>query len=282
MLPDPLIHHIVATEPGFPIALSAIRQPVTQLWYRGRLPDGNRPSLAIVGGRAASLAGCAAASQIAAAAVEAGYEVVSGGALGIDAAAHQGALDAGGPTYAVLGCGVDVVYPDRHVDLFASIVQQGGLLAEYPPGTEPRRGQFPVRNRIVAALAEVVVVVEAHVKSGALITARLAGTMGRRVLAVPGSAGAEGLLASGAAGVVTGGGDLRRALSGAPPPARPVPLHLTPVLTALALGGAAPAEIARRLGLSLPATLALIAEAELDGWVRRRPGGTYEVRHASA
>ena len=112
------------------------------------------------GARAASAAGCERARDWPRRSGRQGFAVVSGGAFGIDAAAHEGALDAGAATYAVLGCGVDVVYPDRH-GLFDGSPPRGGLLSEYPPGTPPRPGQFPARNRLIAALAEAVIVVEA-------------------------------------------------------------------------------------------------------------------------
>jgi DNA processing protein len=191
-------------------------------------------------------------------------------------------MDEGGSTFAVLGCGIDVVYPDRHGPLFAEIAVAGGLLTEFPPGTPPKGTQFPSRNRIVAALAETVIVVEANFASGALVTARLALAMGRRLLAVPGSAGTEALLADGRAQPVAGGADLRRALAGEAPPARDVPASIAPLLAAMGGGAARPAlEVAQRLGVALPAALALISEAELDGWVRRRPGGKFEVTRDS-
>ncbi len=180
-----------ASHADFPDVLRRIARPVAALWYRGQLPDPTRPLLAIVGARAASRAGCRRTQGLAAMASEHGHTIVSGGALGIDAAAHRGALEAGAPTFAVLGCGVDVVYPDRHAGLFAEIAATGGLLSEFPPGTPPRGKQFPSRNRIVAALAEAVLVVEAQAASGALVTARLAMAMGRPLLAVPGSAGTD-------------------------------------------------------------------------------------------
>src|SRR5579862_1157017 len=177
----PLFFSVEANAPTFPAALRQLSRPPAALWFKGRLPYGDEPLVALVGSRAASGAGCRRAEQLAAAAVGAGYGVVSGGALGIDAAAHQGALASGGATFAVLGCGVDVVYPDRHGPLFGEIGRSGGLLTEYAPGTPPRAGQFPVRNRLVAALAEATIVVEAKRASGALITARLARALGRRL-----------------------------------------------------------------------------------------------------
>lgn len=265
-----------ASDPDFPDVLRRIARPVAALWYRGQLPDPirHRHLLAIVGARAASRTGCRRTEELAAAASAQGHTIVSGGALGIDAAAHRGALDAGAPTFAVLGCGVDVVYPDRHTGLFAEIVASGGLLSEFPPGTPPRGKQFPSRNRIVAALAQTVLVVEAQARSGALVTARLAVAMGRSLLAVPGSAGTDGLIASGKARPVCDEAELLSALAGEPRKPMPVPTELLPLFRALA-GGAPAIEIARRLSLSLPAALALLSEAELGGWIRKGPGGVF-------
>jgi DNA processing protein len=267
--------------PTFPAALRQLSRPPTSLWTTGRLPRSDERLLAIVGARAASLAGCALAERLAAAAVRAGYGVVSGGALGIDAAAHRGALAAGGVTFAVLGCGVDVVYPDRHGPLFADVVRAGGLLSEYPPGTPPRPGQFPVRNRLVAALAEATIVVEAQPASGALITARLARGLGRRVLAVPGSAGCDELVATGAALALDDARALPERLAGVAPAAPEVPAALAPLVRALRAGAAAPIDLALRMGATLPEVLAGLAEAELCGWARRLPGGRFEVLRAN-
>ena len=267
--------------PTFPTALRQLSRPPARLWCVGRLPQASERLLAIVGARAASLAGCALAERLAATAVRAGFGVVSGGALGIDAAAHRGALGAGGVTFAVLGCGVDVVYPDRHGPLFAELAGTGGLLSEYAPGTPPRSGQFPVRNRIVAALGEVTLVVEAKQASGALITARLARKLGRRVLAVPGSAGCDDLIASGAALSIEDERALPDRLAGVEPPVAVVPAALAPLVGALRAGAAAPIDLALRMGATLPQVLAGLAEAELSGWARRLPGGRFEVLRAN-
>ena len=269
---------ILTGEPEFPGVLARMPSPARVLWVRGRLPDPTQPALSIVGARAGTVGGCRLAAELAGAAVCRGYAIVSGGALGIDAAAHRGALESGGATFAVLGCGVDVVYPDRHATLFTNIAATGGLLSEYPPGTPPRGGHFPVRNRIVAALAETVLVVEAKLASGALVTARLASKLGRRLYAVPGSAGTDGLIAAGQARIVRDAAELGRALAGeaAPAPAAPPP-RFGKLVVALDRGEAGAAELGRRLALALPATLALIAEAELGGWIVRRPGGLYGI-----
>jgi len=207
-------------------------------------------------------------------AAQRGYTIVSGGALGIDAAAHRGALDAGAATFAVLGCGVDVVYPDRHAALFAEIATAGGLLSEFPLGTPPRGRQFPARNRIVAALAGSVLVVEAQAASGALVTARLAIGMGRPLLAVPGTPGTDQLVATGKARPVRDGAELLAALAGERRPAASPPPELRRLLEALA-GGATAVEVARRLALPIPAALALLSEAELGGWILRGAGGVF-------
>jgi DNA processing protein len=207
--------------------------------------------------------------------------VISGGALGIDAAAHEGALAAGGRTYAVLGCGVDVVYPDRHARLFADIpARGGGLLSELPPGEPPRARQFPSRNRLIVALAEAVLVIEAASRSGALITARQARKSGRRLLAVPGSDGTDELIGAGAVAVTTLA-DVDDALAGRPTAPRPaLPQRHAALITALAAGPATPASLATLLGLPLPRVMGLLTEAELEGRVRRAGGSHYEVRGA--
>lgn len=193
-------------EPGGPARLHALAQELPSLrllkgplWLRGEAAVlQRRPAVTIVGSRAASAAGLALAQAAAAAVAERGGLVISGGALGIDAAAHGGALAASGATCAVLGCGVDVAYPQRHAGLFARIREQGCLLSSYAPGSPPIKWHFPERNELMAALADVVVVVEADVDSGSLITVEHARRHGRVVAAFAGSPGTDAVLASGA------------------------------------------------------------------------------------
>jgi DNA processing protein len=170
----------------WPTRLAHLESPPRGLWQLGAIGV-TAPSVAIVGSRRATFAGVEIASSIARELGSAGIQVVSGMALGIDAAAHTGALDAGGSTIAVLGCGIDICYPPRHIALRARIVDAGALISEEPAGTPPFKSNFPKRNRIIAALAQAVVVVEATERSGALSTARWAADLGREVLAVPGS-----------------------------------------------------------------------------------------------
>jgi DNA processing protein len=173
-------------------------------------------AVAIVGARAASGHAMVLARELARQVAAAGGSIISGGAVGIDAAAHRGAIDAGGHTAAVMACGLDIVYPERHRPLFGDILAAGGaLVSPYQPGTQPRRGQFVARNAVVAGLADAVVVVEADTGSGALHTASAARMLGRVVGAVPGSPGCERLLARGDA-VVVDLVDLQAALAGRP------------------------------------------------------------------
>jgi DNA processing protein len=271
---------VARVDGGYPSQLHDLPVPPSCLWVVGRLPTVHKRLVAIVGARAATGAGCARTRELAADLGRRSVAVVSGGAFGIDAAAHEGALAAHAPTFAVLGCGTDIAYPDRHQDLFARIAGAGGLLSEYPPGTPPRRGQFPARNRIIAALAEAVIVTEAAVRSGALITARLAQELGRLLLAVPGSPGTDALVRHGQALPVGTADDVLAALSGELPLAAPVTREPEPqdaLLAALLRGFDTPALLCQRLSLPLPALLARLAEAELDGLVRRRGGDSYEV-----
>jgi DNA processing protein len=171
----------------YPPLLAQISNPPKQVWIRGDSSVCDKTAVAIVGARAASREGKAVAMQIAADLARAGVIVVSGMARGIDSAAHQGALDGGGKTVAVLGTGIDVVYPAENADLAEHIAANGALLSEFPPGTAPIDFHFPRRNRIISGLSRAVVVIEAAEKSGSLITAREAADQNRDVMAVPGS-----------------------------------------------------------------------------------------------
>jgi len=185
---------------------------VRRLYVRGTFAEG--PAVAIVGARAASQVGMDRAHAIGRHLAERGVHVVSGGALGIDGAAHRGALAGGGTTTVVLGCGCDVAYPSRHEALFTRVVEAGGaLVSKHRDGTQPRRGMFLARNPLIAALADACVVVEADARSGSLATARAARRLGRIVVAWPGSRGCELLLASGAA-LVEQPSDVEAALAG--------------------------------------------------------------------
>jgi DNA processing protein len=190
-----------------PPLLRAIHDPPIGLFVRGAAPVEllARPAVAIVGARACSGYGASVARSLARELAAADLVVVSGLARGVDSEAHRGALDAGGTTVAVLGCGIDRDYPAAHADLARRIAASGLIVSEYAPGVEPAPWRFPARNRIVAGLAAATVVVEARERSGALITADLALEEGREVFAVPGeitsalSAGTNGLLKLGAA-----------------------------------------------------------------------------------
>lgn len=175
---------------------------IDSLWLRG---DAGvlavRPCVAVIGSRAATLAGRERAAQLGQALARRGALVLSGGALGIDAAAHEGALRAGGRTCAVLGTGVDVAYPQRHAALFRAIAARGALLSMFPPGSGPLRWHFPVRNRLMAALSDLIVVVEAQPGSGTQHTVRAARELGCPIAAFPGSAGADETLRDGALAV---------------------------------------------------------------------------------
>ncbi|HET6690394.1 MAG TPA: DNA-processing protein DprA [Miltoncostaeaceae bacterium] len=197
-------------DPRYPDALRQLPDPPFCLFLRGesesalaRLSAG--PAVGVVGSRRATAAGTALAHRLGADLARRGAAVVSGLAHGIDAAAHEGALAAGGCTVAVLGCGVDVPYPRRNRELARRVAASGALVSEFWPGTPPAPWRFPARNRIVAGLSGAVAVVEAGVRSGALITADFALELGRPVLAVPGwpgalaSEGSNGLLRAGAA-----------------------------------------------------------------------------------
>jgi DNA processing protein len=191
--------------PGYPPLLRQLHDPPAQLYLRGGAPELlHEPAVAVVGARSCSSYGAQVARLLGRELGAAGVVVVSGLARGIDGEAHRGALEAGGRTVAVLGCGIDRDYPRRHAELAARITADGRIVSEYPPGTEPAPWRFPARNRIVAGLCVATVVVEARSRSGALITADFALELGREVFAVPGeitaglSVGSNDLLRQGA------------------------------------------------------------------------------------
>lgn len=171
-------------QPDYPALLGQLDSAPPILTWRGDLALAARPCVAMVGARNASAAAVKLARDFASGLAEAGFTVVSGLARGIDGAAHEGAFP---HTIGVIASGIDIAYPPQHADLQERIASEGLLLAEQPPGTEPRGSHFPSRNRIIAGLAGGTLVVEAAVKSGSLITARLAGEAGREVMAIPGS-----------------------------------------------------------------------------------------------
>ena len=180
---------LVPADEGWPLAATPPDPPCPWLFVSGPAPPEAAASVAVVGGRRASPLRRAAARSIGAGLASAGWCVVSGGAVGVDAAAHAGALDAGGATVVVLGCGLDVPYPRANTGLFARVRASGGTLAsEHPPGSQPRAANFLPRNRLIAALSTAVVVVEAAEDSGSLSTARAAGSRGvGHVLVLPGA-----------------------------------------------------------------------------------------------
>ncbi|MFA5908528.1 MAG: DNA-processing protein DprA [Vicinamibacterales bacterium] len=188
----------------YPPLLAEIPDPPDILWVRGDVSICDKTVVAIVGARAASREGVAAAESIAGDLARAGIVIASGLARGVDSAAHTGALDAGGTTIAVLGTGIDRVYPSENEELFERIASHGLLMTEFPPGAPPEVFHFPRRNRIISGLSRAVLVVEAAEKSGSLITARHAADQGRDVMAMPGltaggrNRGAHALLRDGA------------------------------------------------------------------------------------
>ncbi|HYI74922.1 MAG TPA: DNA-processing protein DprA [Gaiellaceae bacterium] len=201
------IHCIRGRDPMYPELLAAIHDPPPQLFLRRTvLPELlDRPAVAVVGARSCSPYGRSVARSLSRDLAATGLVVVSGMARGVDGEAHRGALDAGGATIAVLGCGIDRDYPAAHAELARRIVETGGLVvSEYEPGIEPAPWRFPARNRIIAGLCRATLVIEARERSGALITADFALEEGREVLAVPGeitsllSAGTNALLRLGA------------------------------------------------------------------------------------
>ncbi len=279
-------HHIVTlADPDYPPALLGIADPPVLLYVRGDPALLARPSLAVVGSRNATPQGRRTAADFARTLAESGLAIVSGLALGIDAAAHRGALDAGGATIAVVGTGADRLYPARNRDLALEIAGRGAIVSEFPLGTPAVAHNFPRRNRIISGLARGVLVVEAAPESGSLITARLAGEQGREVFAIPGSIhsplarGCHRLIRDGAKLVETARDVLEELGQTAPAPAplaTAVAPSEPPLLAALGHAPCGFDELVERTGMAPENLLAALLELELAGRLAPLPGNRYQ------
>ncbi|KAA9008071.1 DNA-processing protein DprA [Histidinibacterium aquaticum] len=280
--------------PDYPASLAEITDAPPLLWLRGRPEALDRPMVALVGARSASSLGTRMARRLAAELGEAGFVVVSGLARGIDAAAHHAALEAG--TLAVCAGGVDVIYPSENTELADRIAGTGALISEQPMGLQPQARHFPARNRIVSGIASAVVVVEAALRSGSLITARSALDQGREVFAVPGHpmdgrAGGCNMLLRDGATLVRSAADVLEALGeaapalqarpekSAPPQPRPRPalrdiaaLHRR-ILDRLSPAPVAEDQLIRDVSAAPGEVGPALTELELEGRIARQPGG---------
>jgi DNA processing protein len=280
-------------DPDYPRLLRQIADPPPALYVKGDLREADAWAVAIVGTRRASVYGREVAEMLASDFARSQVTVVSGLARGIDAAAHQAALSAGGRTVAVLGSGVDVVYPAEHRQLAHAIAAQGALVSDYPPGTQPEAVNFPPRNRIISGLSLGTVVVEADERSGALITVDFALDQGRDVFAVPGnifnrtSRGTNQLIQKGAKLVMSAADvldDLNLGLAAqhaevqAAAPADAVERR---VLEALTHEPAPVDEVVRGLGLPAETVAAALALLELKGLARQAGGARYALTRAA-
>ena len=278
-------HEILRIEPGgpsWPPRLMEIDGVPEFLWLRGDERALSKARLvAIVGSRSPTPYGLDQARLFAMTLAAAGVVVVSGLARGIDAAAHVGALDAGGETIAVLGCGVDRPWPKGTVT--ERVLAEGLLMSEHPPGTDPRPHHFPLRNRLISGLSDGVVIIEAAARSGSLITARWAADQGREVFALPGrvdqamSRGAHRLLREGASLVEDPGEVLAELYGSSNPTSETVLINGDKVLEELARADLTIDELSAATGLEVRTLLARLVEEELSGLVTRAPGGIYRL-----
>lgn len=285
---------LTPADANYPRLLLETPTPPPILYYRGNLNatemQGSQPLISIVGTRSPSDYGRKWTKKLTTTLVKHGYTIVSGLAAGIDAIAHQSCLEAGGRTLAVLGTGLDITYPQENRQLYQKVEQQGAIFTEYPIGTQPDRGNFPARNRIVAGLSRAVIVTEAPEKSGALITARYANEFGRDVYVLPGSLenknaiGCLGLLNHGA-NVILGEGHLLEMLGTMPQldlfEETPLPLpdlapQLKEILSAIAAESTAFDVIVQTVPQTANEISAGLLELELLGLISQLPGMRYQ------
>jgi len=286
-------HIITCQDPGYPVLLAQLPDPPPLLYIHGDVSLLSEPQLAIVGSRNPSRSGQQTAVDFARHLASAGLVITSGLALGIDAAAHQGALDANAPTIAVMGTGLDRVYPARHRDLARRIAEQGSLVSEFPIGTSPQPGNFPQRNRIISGLSLGTLVVEAAIRSGSLISARYALEQGREVFAIPGSIhnplarGCHHLIREGAKLVETAEdvidelGSLAAACSALPgmleETTSPQQLgeEYLQLLDSIDFDPTSIDQLVERSGLTPAEVSSMLLQLELSGHIGSNPGGLY-------
>jgi DNA processing protein len=296
-LQNPRIRHGVDTwrervltlaDAVYPAALKSIIDPPLTLWTSGETSLFAKPALAIVGSRRASPYAINVARSLAARLTDAGFGIISGLARGVDAAAHEAALDAGGSTIAVLGTGIDLCYPPANRRLLERIAAEGLLVTEFAPSTPPRKSNFPIRNRVISGLSAGVIIVEATGRSGSLITARMAAEQGREVFAVPGSifsTGTEGthrLIQYGAKlvhdvdDVLDELKDEVRARAKPRPAAPPLSPELREVLEVFTRSeGLHVDHAAAQLGRPVATLAEALLQLELNGYLRALPGARY-------
>jgi DNA processing protein len=286
-LEDPANAVVTLADEAYPQALLQISDPPPLLYVKGRSALLNRPALAIVGSRNATEQGRAHAEAFARALSDAGLTIVSGLALGIDAAAHRGGLAGAASSIAILGTGPDTVYPARNRALALALARDGVLATEFPLGTAPAAANFPRRNRLISGLARGCLVVEAALSSGSLITARLANEQGKEVFAIPGSIhsplakGCHALIRQGAKLVESAQHILEELRLPAPASAsasetRPLEPDVRSLLDHVGFEPCDMDTLAARTGERAEALAALLTQLELEGLVEALPGGRYQ------
>lgn len=287
-------HIVTLADAAYPAALLQIPDPPVMLYIKGRIDLLSQASIAVVGSRNATAQGIANAGAFSAALSHAGFAIVSGMALGIDAAAHEGGLQGHGSTIAVIGTGIDLVYPARNRALAHRIAEHGCIVSEYALGVPAIAGNFPRRNRIISGLARGVLVVEAALQSGSLITARMAAEQGRDTFAIPGSIhsplakGCHQLIKQGAK-LVESAQDILEELQYADVPQAAVigkiasdstpPVETGSVLHAMGFDAVDADTLAMRCEMDMTALHAELLMLELDGRIEMLPGGSYRRIH---
>ncbi|MCR4590828.1 MAG: DNA-processing protein DprA [Lachnospiraceae bacterium] len=288
------IRYICALEPEFPEKLRNIPSAPQGIYVRGRLPDPEKKTVSIIGSRNNTEYGRGVAEYFAKTLSGYGVQIVSGMARGIDGISQMAAVKNGGMSFGILGCGIDEVYPPENAGLYKDILLRGGLISEYPPGTAPRGVLFPQRNRIISALSDILLVIEAKAQSGTAITVRFALEQGRDIFAVPGrvtdplSRGCNRLIADGA-GIATCPEDILEALGLIEPEKTDGKIvnlgkfgHLSgkqlKIMRCLDYSPTSVNEIVEKCALSLSEVLTALLKLELKGCVEKAGAGCYILK----